>query len=72
MAANRVAELRRKKLMSRLDLAQAAGLSEPTVARVEAGRRCRLSTQRRILAALGLPLREAAEVFPDESECGSA
>lgn len=60
---NNVAKVRESLLMSRAELAKAAGLSVLTIERVEKGHLCRLSTKRKILKALGLKLSDKEKVF---------
>ena len=50
-------------MLSKAELARRAGLSALTIDRVESGRPCRLNTQRRILAALGLRVADKGSVF---------
>ena len=50
-------------MMSKAELARKAGLSTLTIDRVEAGRPCRLDTQRKILLALGLKVSDKDRVF---------
>jgi DNA-binding XRE family transcriptional regulator len=65
---NRVAEIRKQRMMSKAELARAAGISPLTIDRVERGLSCRMDTKRKIIRALGLDLSQAAEVFPEETE----
>ena len=51
--------------MSKTELAKKAGLSLPTIDRIEKGFPCRLDTKRKILKALGLKLSEKDKVFRD-------
>lgn len=60
---NNVRKLREQLLMSRSELARAAGLSVLTVNRVESGMICRVSTKRKIIKALGMSLAEKDQVF---------
>lgn len=50
-------------MMSKAELARKAGLSTLTIDRVEAGRPCRLDTQRKILLALGLKVSDKDRLF---------
>ena len=58
-----VRRFREQLLMSKAELAKAAGLSVLTVDRVESGRICRMATKRKIIKALGLTLAEKDKVF---------
>ena len=60
---NNVRKIREQLLMSRAELAKAAGLSVLTVNRVESGKLCRMATKRKIIKALGLTLAEKEKVF---------
>jgi DNA-binding XRE family transcriptional regulator len=60
---NNVRRFREQLLMSKSELAKAAGLSVLTVDRVERGRICRMATKRKIIKALGLNLTDKAQVF---------
>ncbi|MFH1263808.1 MAG: helix-turn-helix transcriptional regulator [Pseudomonadota bacterium] len=60
---NNVRRFREQLLMSKSELAKAAGLSALTVDRVERGRICRMATKRKIIKALGLNLTDKAQVF---------
>ena len=51
-------EIRRRRFMTQVELAQAAGLTEVTIVRLEHGQRARMSTVRR--------LAEALQVAPEE------
>lgn len=63
MAVNNVRKIREALMMSKAELARKAGLSTLTIDRVEAGRRCRLDTKRRILQALGFKVSDKQVVF---------
>lgn len=56
---------REARLLSRSDLAKAAGVSAALIFRLEKGEggTPRLSTQRRLLDALGIPYSHAASMF---------
>jgi DNA-binding XRE family transcriptional regulator len=58
-------------MMSKAELARKAGLSTLTIDRVEAGRRCRLDTKRKILLALGLKVSDKDRVFGSAEWAGS-
>jgi predicted transcriptional regulator len=60
---NNVRKIREQLLMSKAELAKAAGLSVLTVDRVEHGQICRMSTKRKIIKALGLSLVDKVQVF---------
>lgn len=51
---------RRRRLWTQVDLARAAGVDQSTVNRIEQGGAARLSTARKLLAALGVDPREVA------------
>lgn len=55
--------LREAQMLSKTELARKAGLSLLTIDRVEQGKSCRISTQRKILAALGLSPSEMSPVL---------
>lgn len=65
---NRVAEIRKQRMMSKAELARAAGISPLTIDRIERGYSCRMDTKRKIIHALGLDLSQATTVFPEETE----
>ena len=60
---NNVQRYREALMMSKAELARKAGLSTLTIDRVEAGRPCRLDTQRKVLIALGLRISDKDRVF---------
>jgi DNA-binding XRE family transcriptional regulator len=60
---NNVRKFREQLLMSKAELAKAAGLSVLTVDRVEKGQMCRMATKRKIIKALGLNLADKDRVF---------
>jgi DNA-binding XRE family transcriptional regulator len=62
---NNVRLIREEQLMSKAELAKAAGLSVLTVDRVENGKACRMATKRKIIKALGLALADKKKVFLD-------
>jgi DNA-binding XRE family transcriptional regulator len=62
---NNVRVIREEQLMSKAELAKAAGLSVLTVDRVENGKACRMATKRKIIKALGLALADKKKVFLD-------
>jgi DNA-binding XRE family transcriptional regulator len=62
---NNVRKFREGKMLSKAALAQLAGISPLTVARIERSMPCRIGTRRRILLALGLKLSEKRRVFED-------
>jgi DNA-binding XRE family transcriptional regulator len=69
---NRVAEIRKQRMMSKAELARAAGISPLTIDRLERGYDCRMDTKRKIIKALGLDLSQAALVFPEAAESPEA
>ena len=60
---NNVRKIREELLMSKAELAKAAGLSVLTIDRVENGKSSRMATKRKIIKALGLSLTEKGKVF---------
>ncbi len=63
LANNWVRKLREDQLLSKAELARKAGLSLPTIDRIEKGMNCRTETKRKIIFALGLKLSEKDKVF---------
>jgi DNA-binding XRE family transcriptional regulator len=61
--SNNVRKIREQLLMSKAELAKAAGLSVLTVDRVEKGQICRMATKRKLIKALGLNLADKERVF---------
>ena len=61
--SNNVRKLREQLLMSKAELARAAGLSVLTIHRVESGKPSRMATKRKIIKALGLGLADKSMVF---------
>ncbi len=74
MTVNNVRKYREQLMMSKAELARKAGLSTLTIDRLEAGRPCRLDTQRKVLLALGLGVTDKDLVFdpPFSSDSGDA
>ncbi len=66
MPKNKIQEWRKKLLISRSELARKTGLSIVTIARVEKGEPCRLDTQKKILMALGIDIKDKNKVFLDD------
>lgn len=66
MPKNKLLEWRKKLLISRSELARKTGLSIVTIARVEKGESCRLDTQKKILLALGIDIKDKNKVFLDD------
>lgn len=66
MPRNKLQEWRKKLLISRSELARKSGLSIVTIARVEKGESCRLDTQKKILLALGMDIKDKEKVFLDD------
>jgi DNA-binding XRE family transcriptional regulator len=62
-AKNNVRKIREAKMLSRAELARLAGISPLTLDRIERGLRCRLSTKRKIVIALGLKITQKNRVF---------
>ena len=61
--SNNVKKIRESKMLSKAELARLAAISPLTLDRIEKGKACRISTQRRILLALGLKTTQRDEVF---------
>lgn len=64
--ANQLRKLREESCLSQAELARRANLSALTIARIEKGFGCRMSTKRKILEALGLSLADRVRVFGEE------
>lgn len=64
--ANQLRKLREERCLSQAELARRANLSALTIARIEKGFGCRMSTKRKILEALGLSLADRVRVFGEE------
>lgn len=60
---SRLYQIRESLLLSRSELARKANVSPITIARIEAGKSCRMETQRKILQALGMELADKNKVF---------
>jgi len=60
---NHLRKIRQSRLLGKTELARMAGLSLLTIDRIEKGKSCRLSTQRKILLALGLKMSQRNRVF---------
>ncbi len=71
MPVNNVRKYREQLMMSNAELARKAGLSTLTIDRLEAGRPCRLDTQRKVLLALGLGVSDKDLVFDPPFSSGS-
>jgi DNA-binding XRE family transcriptional regulator len=65
---NYLKKVREERMMSKAELARKAGLSVLTIDRIERGERCRHSTKRKVLEALGIDIADRHIVFPDEEE----
>ncbi len=63
---NRVRRLRLAQKLSKLELAQRAGISPLTVTRVEEGMPARIATRRKLVLGLGLKLSERRRVFREK------
>ncbi len=61
---NRIRAARQAMSWTQDELAHKAGVSPRTVHAVEKGQRCRQSTKRRLLSALGVPWELREEYFP--------
>jgi len=64
-SVNNVREIRQGRMMSKTELARVAGISAPTIDRIEQGGFCRMETRRKIILALGFTLEEREKVFPE-------
>ena len=60
---NNLRKIREEKMLSKVELARLATVSPLTIDRIEKGKSCRLSTQRKILLALGFKTTEKKLVF---------
>jgi len=60
---NQLRKIRLLRLLGKTELARMAGLSLLTIDRIEKGMSCRMSTQRKILLALGIKMSERRKVF---------
>ena len=59
--------LREQRLMSKSELARAAGVSPLTIDRIEHGHPCRPETLRKLILSLGYNLSDKERLFPDVS-----
>lgn len=64
--ASQLRKYREELCLSQAELARRANLSALTIARIEKGFGCRMSTKRKILEALGLSLADRKKVFGEE------
>jgi DNA-binding XRE family transcriptional regulator len=64
----RLKAIRMRQMISKGELAKSAGLSIPTIDRIENGYDCRPKTKRKLLGALGISIENRHEVFPDDEE----
>ena len=62
---NKLKKFREDRLMSKAELARLAGLSMLTIDSIEKGFACRIDTQRKILAALGLSVKDKNLIFDE-------
>lgn len=62
-STNSVKKLREARMLSKSELARLAGISPLTLDRIEKGKPCRVTTQRRILLALGLKISQKSKIF---------
>jgi len=60
---NSLRKIRESLMMSKSELSRKAGISHPTIKRIENGMSCRMETKRKILLALGLKLSDRDKVF---------
>jgi len=60
---NSLRKIRESLMMSKSELSRKAGISPPTIKRIENGMSCRMETKRKILLALGLKLSDRDKVF---------
>ena len=67
MTETSVKAIREQRLMSKAELARAAGVSPLTIDRIERGQPCRPETLRRIILALGYTLDDKEQFFHDIS-----
>ena len=65
MGYNPIKEIREGLLVSKAELARKAGVSPPTIDRIEKGKSCRMETKRKIIEALGYDLSDKEKVFPE-------
>ncbi len=65
---SKLKKIRKDRLLSKLELARQAGVSAVTIDRIERGYKCRVSTKRKILKALGIAVNEREIVFEDDEE----
>jgi transcriptional regulator with XRE-family HTH domain len=65
---NNVRKLRKRRLLSKAELARKSGLSVLTIDRVESGMRCRMDTKRKIILALGMTIDDRDQVFASDEE----
>ena len=60
---NKLKAIRESMLISKSELARRAGVSPVTINKIENGRKCRMTTMRKILEALGLGPEDRDKVF---------
>ena len=65
---NKLKEIREARLLSKSELARKAGLAQLTIDRIEKGFACRIDTQRKVLVALGLSVKDKGLVFDELRE----
>ena len=68
MEVPRLRAARRDAVLTQAELATAAGLSEATVVAAEKGQRVRISTVRKLAAALGVDPKELLRTVPATAE----
>lgn len=60
---SKVRELRLDRLMTQADLAKKSKVALRTISNVEKGRKCHMTTKRRLLEALEVPFERWREIF---------
>lgn len=63
---NSLKTYREQVFISKAELAQKAGLSAATIARIEKAKSCNLENKRKTILALGLELSESDKIFGDD------
>jgi DNA-binding XRE family transcriptional regulator len=66
LGRNLLKKTREEHLMSKAELARKAGISPPTIDRIERGNPCRPATMRKIILAFGFELSDKERIFPKE------
>ena len=65
---NKLKEVRESMLFSKSELARKAGVTTVTINSIENGCKCRMTTIRKILEALGLGPEDRDKVFDEEGQ----